>query len=243
MIELRKLIAYRKYLAAILAVSALLSGVTCVYACPQHQTKQIGGEKTDKRQVRKVLFIGDSFTGWMAERFNAYGELNDFDVATVVWDGSTISKWGNTPRLKEIVDEVNPDVVFVSLGMNELFELNPQQTLTAPVKKIIDSMGDTPYVWIGPPSWPGHDKGEELNSWLEKTLGPSHFYRSFDLELARQSKTNPHPSRQGIEKWMDLFVKWLPVNTDLNFRSLDMPAVGRMSRGKTFIYKRMKENL
>ncbi len=49
--------------------------------------------------VKNVLIIGDSMTGWMAERLNAYGQINGFDVATIVWDGSTISKWADSPNL------------------------------------------------------------------------------------------------------------------------------------------------
>ena len=43
-------------------------------------------EKHDagKDGVRNVLFIGDSMTGWLSERLNAYGRLNGFDVSTIV---------------------------------------------------------------------------------------------------------------------------------------------------------------
>ena len=61
-------------------------------------------QAADKRPVaKKILFIGDSMTGWLAERLESYGKQNGFEVSTVVWDGSTIKKWGSTPRLTSII--------------------------------------------------------------------------------------------------------------------------------------------
>ncbi len=111
-------------------------------------------EATDSANVRKILFLGDSMTGWMAERLNAYGAINDFEVATIVWDGSTIAKWANSPRLKEIISQQKPDAIIVSLGMNEMLERNPQRRLEKPVDKLLAEFGDMPLLWIGPPSWP-----------------------------------------------------------------------------------------
>lgn len=82
--------------------------------------------QTDARPVaKKILFIGDSMTGWLAERLGAYGKENGFEVATVIWDGSTIKKWGTSPKLTSLIATHQPDALFVSLGMNDLFETNP----------------------------------------------------------------------------------------------------------------------
>lgn len=197
----------------------------------------------DSSYIGKVLFIGDSMTGWMAERLNAYGDKNGFEVATIVWDGSTISKWADSDNLTTIIDSVAPDAVFISLGMNELFQPDPEAKLKTQVEEMVAKMGDTPFLWIGPPSWPGHAGGSKLDSWLASELGSKRFFSSLDLDLQRQGKKNPHPSREGIGEWIDDVVLWIPQNTDLKFRSLDPPEKGALSRGKTFIYKRMKENL
>lgn len=198
---------------------------------------------SDPRPVAKnVLFIGDSMTGWLSERLHAYGKENGFDVSTVVWDGSTIKKWGATSRLSSIVKQYNPDVVLVSLGMNELFEAKPSR-LEPSVDAIKGAAGDVPVIWIGPPSWPGHNKGEALNEWLADKMGHTAFFRSFDLKLPRQSKTNPHPTRQGMIQWMDAVVDWIQKEGVIRFPSADKPVGEQMSRGKNFIYKRMKDNL
>ena len=192
--------------------------------------------------VKKVLVIGDSMTGWMAERLNAYGDENDFEVATIIWDGSTISKWADTPDLTEIIAEQAPDAVIVSLGMNEMFESNPDR-FKDDLDKIVSAIGETPFLWIGPPSWPGHSEGEIFNDWLAENLGEGKFFSSLDLDLPRQSKSNPHPSRQGIEKWMDEVVAWMPEHSVIALPVVNIPEEGKMSRGSTFIYKRMNDKL
>ncbi len=99
-------------------------------------------DKDSDAYIKKVLFIGDSMTGWMAERLNAYGRANGFEVATVVWDGSTIRKWADSPRLSSLIRQQDPDAVFVSLGMNELLEKNPRTRLESSMTKLKKAFGD-----------------------------------------------------------------------------------------------------
>lgn len=197
-----------------------------------------------KTPVKKVLFIGDSMTGWMGERFGAYGDKNGFSVATYTWDGSTIKKWADTPRLKSIVEEQDPDVVFVCLGMNDMFQRNPEQAFGASLTQIKRAISDREMVWVGPPSWPGKNLGNQFNDWMNHKLG-RRFFNSSELTLPRQSKSNPHPTRAGIIQWVDEIVEWLGTNPNLSFPSLDKPEANekQMSRGKVFVYKRMKEKL
>lgn len=198
---------------------------------------------TSERSAKHILFIGDSMTGWLSERLNAYGKENGFDVSTVVWDGSTMLKWGNSQKLKSIVAEYNPDAVFISLGMNELFEMHPGTRLKPSLDNILNSIGSRPVLWVGPPSWPGFDKGKVLNDWLEEQLGSNRFYRSSNLKLPRQSTKNPHPTKQGMMQWMDEIMKWIPENALVQLPGTDEPQSVQMSRGTHFIYKRMTEKL
>lgn len=202
-----------------------------------------GEHDQEEKHIKKVLFIGDSMTGWMAERLNAYGKNNGFEVATVVWDGSTISKWANSSRLTSIIREQDPDAIFISLGMNELLERNPSARLSSSMTKLKKAFGNIPTLWIGPPSWPGKPGGDALNSFLAQEMGEGHYFHSSGLNLSRQSSRNPHPSRQGIIHWIDTIADWIPEHTQLKFKSLDNPGANEMSRGKTFIYKRMRETL
>lgn len=194
--------------------------------------------------VRKILFIGDSMTGWLSERLNAYGEENGFEVSTIVWDGSTISKWAaNRDKLQKIISEQNPDAVFVSLGMNELFETNPEHKLKSAVETIEATVGSRPLLWVGPPSWPGSNKGKILCDWLDNKLGDKHFFNSLNLELPRQSSKNPHPTKAGMIEWMDKVINWIPDNSEVILPGIRKPSANQMLRGKNFTYKRMKETL
>lgn len=234
----------KRNIALIGTVALVLIFMAGRLSAQQLKPEQKDAPQQEEHTIKKVLFLGDSMTGWLAERMNEYGKLNDFEVATVVWDGSTINKWGTTQKLKQIINREKPDAIFISLGMNELFERNPETRLGKSVDNILSAFGDIPYVWIGPPTWPGKKGGSTLNKWLAEKVGTENYYNSTSLSLPRQSKVNPHPTREGMVKWMDNVVEWLPESRDsLLFKSLDRPAGNKMSRGKTYIYKKMKEAL
>lgn len=243
----------KKFKKNIIITGALAAGLmasTCIscqasysHAVTPQQHITVPEREEPAKPVRKVLFIGDSMTGWLAEALNGYGRENGFEVATIVWDGSTIQKWADSPKLTQIINEQDPDAVFVSLGMNELFEANPEQRLSGPVGKLKRAIGERPLVWVGPPSWPGHNKGKVLDEWLMKELGSDSYFSSFNLNLPRQSSKNPHPTREGMIKWVDSIMQWVPESSEVHFESVNKPKSERMVRGKTFIYKRMKEQL
>lgn len=188
--------------------------------------------------AKSVLFIGDSMTGWLAERLNAYGQENGFTVMTEIWDGSTIKKWAQSPRLGALVKQYKPDVIFVSLGLNELLEPNPQKRLKAHLDKIKATAGGVPIIWLGPPSWPGKKGGEVLNSWLASQLGAGHYFNSLSLDIARQSARNPHPTRKGSAVWIDRVMEWMPQHGAVQLPGYKVPKA-QMVRPKVFNYRRM----
>lgn len=191
------------------------------------------------RPLHKVLVIGDSMTGWMAERIDAYGKENGFETATVIWDGSTIKKWAaNENRLRQIIAKEKPDHIIVSLGMNEMFITNPS-SLEAQIDKILSEFGDISYTWVGPPTWPGKGHGKVMTDWMQEKLGDN-FYNSFHLTLPRQSKTNPHPTRAGMCTWTDTVMQHVEKSRHI---SLTAPASGKMSRPASYTYRKMKQNL
>ncbi|MDE7412784.1 MAG: SGNH/GDSL hydrolase family protein [Muribaculaceae bacterium] len=200
----------------------------------------VAQSKSD-REIKKGLLIGDSMAGWLGQRLNAYGQKNGFEVGTIVWDGATIQKYANNSNLKKIIETQDPDVVFVCLGMNNLGESNPSR-LKPFIDKIKESVGDRELVWIGPPTWPSKPTYTKLNPWLEEEIGKGRYFNSFPLTLARQSKTNPHPTREGIVVWGDAIAKWLET-TDLNFPSMQKPSGTPLVKGNYYLYKRMKESL
>lgn len=190
--------------------------------------------------VKSILFIGDSMTGWLAERLNAYGEANGFTVMAEIWDGSTIRKWGADTHLAQAVAKHNPDAVFVSLGLNELFETNPEKRLRKSMDSMMKAIGDIPVIWVGPLSWPGKNMGDNLNGWLSDEMGDGHYFDSFGMTLPRQSKTNPHPTREGAARWMDAVIEWLQTDGAIKLPGYESPAKEKMSRPKVYNYRRMK---
>lgn len=194
-----------------------------------------------EENARKVLLVGDSMAGWLGERLAAYGAQNGFEVSTVIWDGSTIKKWSDSKGFRNILAKENPDAVMICLGMNDLFRPNPEKSYGTALNHILEAVGDRPLLWIGPPSWPGTKHTDTLTPWLSKRLGPKKYFQSKTLNLQRQSKTNPHPTKAASSAWMDEIVKWIPAHSEISFKSLEKPSGKQMTRGKTYIYKRMKE--
>lgn len=214
--------------------------MVCVPVCKAQEAGTVAADTTSA-ETKKVLVIGDSMTGWMAERLNEYGKTNGFEVATAVWDGSTISKWAHSRNLKKLIEDEKPDAILVNLGMNEMYERNPEKRLKGSTESLISMFKGIPYLWIGPPSWPGHPQANEFNDWMEQELGEGNYFKSYDLKIPRQSAKNPHPSRKGIELWIDSVADWIPAHSSLGISTDHRPGPGKVSRGKTFIYKRMKE--
>lgn len=227
--KLRSLIDFRPL--ALLAL-LLLSMFTAAHAATPATDKGDG--------IRKILFIGDSMTGWLSERLNAYGKENGFEVATVVWDGSTIPKWGDSKGLSRIIKQEEPDALFISLGMNDLFEKHPAARFGASLDKLRTAAGKCPIVWIGPLAWQGHNKGKEMDEWLASELGDRSYFSSFHLQIPRQSERNPHPTKAGMMTWMDAVMEWLPESA-VQLPGIRKPQGVQMLRGKSFIYKRINE--
>lgn len=214
-----------------------ISFLTCLFI----SSIEISAEENQPHYVKNAMVIGDSMAGWLGERLNAYGQENGFNVGTIVWDGATIQKYANSTGLKKIIETQNPEIVFVCLGMNNLGEATPSNLKTY-IDKIKSIVGNRRLIWIGPPSWPGKPQWTKLNSWLEEEFGSENYFNSFNLDLPRQSKVNPHPTRDGIMKWGDSIMTWAG-NENVGFKSVHQPKSTQMARGKFFLYKRMRENL
>lgn len=202
-----------------------------------------GGAWAQKPVVKKIFIFGDSMTGWMADRLEAYGQKNGFQVEALTWDGATIKKYANnSAALSRYIKKANPDAVFVCLGMNEMGTRDPERTVGASYTKLMKAIGDIPVIWIGPCTWPSKpaNYGSGLNKWLQKKLGASHYYDSMKLKLARQSSTNPHPTRAGINTWITDVVKWIEAgNAAIQLSGYSAPTKDYV-RPKAFTYRRMK---
>lgn len=191
--------------------------------------------------ARKILVIGDSMTGWLAERINAHAQKNGYVVETVVWDGATIAKYANNSKFAGFIKQHDPDGVVVCLGMNEMLGHDFENRLKPTLDKFVSAIGNRSLLWVGPPSWPGKGTGKEFNDFMVKHLGAQHYIVNTHLNLPRQSKTNPHPTRSGMNIIGDAVIEFNEKHNTINLPGYVKPGAGEASRSKVYIYKKMKE--
>lgn len=231
-------ISLKKVVICLMFLVGMLAGLTAFSA------NAASTSATSKPMVKKILFFGDSTTGWLADRLQAYGEKNGFEVSALIWDGATMKKYAaNADKLKKYITSIHPDAIFISLGMNEMGAKNPETQLGPSLAKIRSTIGNIPIIWVGPASWPGKNYGPGYENWMKSKLGSDIYYSSLSLDLPRQSKTNPHPTRAGAAKWMDAVVNWLKSGKGaVTLPGYAAPAKNTL-RPKTYIYRKMKSPL
>lgn len=154
---------------------------------------------------KSILLFGDSMTLNLAHRLSKYAKQNGHDLHSINWDSSNTKIWAETDTLSHYLEEFKPDYIFISLGSNEVYFRNPEKRMPY-VKKILEKIGDIPYVWIGPPNW---NEDTKINDMLEAVCAPGTFFRSQGMSFKRK-KDNIHPTRESSALWMDSIMRWLP---------------------------------
>lgn len=152
---------------------------------------------------KTVLLIGDSMAeglGWfLREKVETAGGRYISESI----ESSTIPRWEGG-KLKQSIERHKPDILFISLGSNELFIDKPEQTRAPLIQQMTKDIGDVTAFWIGPPSWkPDHG----LVKVIEENFQPGHFYNSNDLHVERRND-GAHPTREGFEIWANLVWDW-----------------------------------
>ena len=163
------------------------------------------GEAQTDTTVHSVMVFGDSMTILVANRIAYYGAQNGYDVNSVTWYSSSTKVWGECDTLRHFIKAYNPDFIMVTLGANELF-INNIADRDKYVKKIMEQIGDIPFVWIGPPNWKP-DTG--INDMLEKTLPKGTFFLTNGMTLERGSD-KMHPTQKAADQWADSIMRWMP---------------------------------
>ncbi len=113
------------------------------------------------------------------------------------WSSSNTKKWAESERLGNLLFKHKPDVVFITIGANEVYFKDKK----APeyIRAIVEKLAGRPCVWIGPPVWKtqkGIVEDERDNS------SPCLFFDSQHLKLERQPD-GIHPSLDGGAAWAD----------------------------------------
>ena len=152
---------------------------------------------------RSVLLVGDSMAEGIAAPLQKKVEAAGGHFIDGHERSSTIVWWQGSGKLRELLSQYHPDIVFIALGSNEIFLEQPE--VRAPlIKEMVTELGTRPSFWIGPPSWKP-DKG--LVHVIDDNFQPDHFYNSNDLKVPR-APDGKHPTAQGYQAWTELIWNW-----------------------------------
>ena len=153
---------------------------------------------------QRILFFGDSMVEGLLRRMNSYAFANGYEMTNVVWYSSTTEIWAQTDTLHYFINKVKPTFVMISLGANEQFIKNAAGRETC-IRRILQELGNTPYVWIGVPGW-REDTG--INDLTRQIVGKDHYFDSRGLTLQRGSD-HMHPTFHASALWMDTIAVWM----------------------------------
>ncbi len=156
------------------------------------------GSRFAKVPPRSVLHIGDSLVGFrgglskaLEPRFRELGA----HFASDAWGGVGIQQFERSPRLDEWLAKTKPDLVLVSLGMNNVEAPHPE-SLAPAIRSIVKRIGRRACVFIGPPTTKA-DTG--IVETLTRTVAPCRYVDSRGLDIERVDGL--HPSDRGGEIW------------------------------------------
>ena len=171
-------------------------------------------KKVKDEAPQRFLFVGDSMVEPIAHYLWNYAVENGHELYTVTWYGSSSYSWGGTRTLEHFMEEVKPTFIILCMGSNEL-TIKDMNTVTKNVNKVLEKVGDIPFIWIGPPSYTNNnpnaikrwiDKG--YNDHLMQLLGADRFFDSRDLQMDR-ARDGLHPSMKGAVVWMEQLAQWM----------------------------------
>ncbi|WP_437627088.1 SGNH/GDSL hydrolase family protein [Sorangium sp. So ce1151] len=153
-----------------------------------------------------VLHVGDSFAlAGFAQALRPRMQALRVRYAVKAETSSYTVTWAS--RMELLVANYQPDLVIISLGANEVENVNPPAHAGA-VRRIIKAIGGRPCVWVSPPLW---RKDTGIIDVIRTNSSPCRFFDSDALvpgPLPRQ-KDKIHPNEEGGARWADAFWSWL----------------------------------
>jgi acyl-CoA thioesterase-1 len=162
--------------------------------------------------VRSILHVGDSSLGFeqglaleLTTRFKAVGIR--YDAVTERTAG--LHSFATSKKLAELVRWKKPDLVLLTLGMNNLTSARPDD-YEVDVKSIVAQVGERPCRWIGPLSIDRPEKG--LIAMLARSTAPCGWTDSYTLAIERQPD-HIHPTQPGASHWADAI--WVALGAPL----------------------------
>lgn len=156
-----------------------------------------------RRRYRSVLHLGDSMVGFRGGLTLALE--NRFQDAGMRFYSSSLTSAGiasfdESDHLQKLLKKLNPEMVIVTLGMNNVTYPHPE-VLSHNVVSIVKKIAPRDCYWIGPPSW---KPDAALVKVLAESTPPCIFFDSSELALERQTD-GLHPTTRGGEAWAEAF--------------------------------------
>jgi lysophospholipase L1-like esterase len=153
-----------------------------------------------------VLHIGDSMAGALGIELNH--ELGKHDVKGILRfrTASYIPGWAWGKELPLYLAQVQPDLVIITLGTNEVKIPDATQRIGL-IKKLIARLDGRPCVWIAPPVWAPE---KALYQVIRDNIAPC---RYMDTEVVYPDmprlKDKIHPTIPARKIWAERVVQWL----------------------------------
>jgi len=162
------------------------------------------GEASPDTCPQRILFLGDSMAEGLVRRMADYAQENEHNLSCIIWYNSTTRLWASSDTLQYYIQKYQPTFYMVCIGGNEQFVKNLTQREEY-IHKIIGTFGNTPFIWIGVPSWK-EDTG--FNALVQKCVGENRYFDSKKLTLTRGSD-RIHPTFGAASLWMDSIASWM----------------------------------
>ena len=167
---------------------------------PAHQEKNLNPDPARPT----VLLFGDSMIEWARFRLARWLKETGYDLYVVLWPSSNLIWWAQSDTLPYLIQTLKPAYIIVSLGGNELFI--PRIERRKPhMEKILQTIGNIPYIWVGPPNW-AEDTG--INDLIAQTVGPGRYFASKRLTFERL-EDGAHPTPRSSYAWADSIAAYL----------------------------------
>ena len=175
-------------------------------ATAQRDDAAIGSSAT------RVLHTGDSTVGGGLS--HALRRIFAFEGATYTRDSTrsmAIKTFARTHHFEEMLAAVDPDLVILTLGTNDVFDPHPE-ALAASVDAIVAKAtapsatrpddGPRRCWWIGPPTWRGNTGIVDV---IRAHAAPCLFFDSSNMKNVARTRDGIHPSERGGATWAIAF--------------------------------------
>ncbi|MBO7067094.1 MAG: SGNH/GDSL hydrolase family protein [Bacteroidaceae bacterium] len=166
----------------------------------EENSEEVSPDTTPQR----ILFFGDSMAEGLVRRMTDYAQENGHELSRVIWYNSTTKQWASSDTLRYFIRKYQPTFFMICIGGNEQFVKNLSEREKY-IRKIIGTLGNKPYIWIGIPTWK-EDTG--INNLVQKCVGENRFFDSRKLTLKRGSD-HIHPTFGAASAWMDTVAVWM----------------------------------